>query len=267
MLLAALIDAGAPVDDVRAGLEQLGIADLGVEVERTDRHGLTAVRVRVTTTNTGVDRRLGRPFAPSSTAPACRRARTRAPTRCSGSSRTRKGACMTWRPTACTSTRSERSTRSPTSAAWRSRSKRSPWTASPARRCLSGAVWSRRRTVCFRCRRRRPSSSCTECRYRCRGRGGARHADRRGAGRGARRAPLRACSTDAARAGRIRRRRARAPGPAERGSRAPRDLTDGGPRPRAARPCSSNARSTTFPASSSQTLRRPVSTPARSTRG
>ena len=56
MLLAALIDAGAPVDDIRAGLEQLGIADLGFEVERTDRHGLTAARVRVTAADAGVHR-------------------------------------------------------------------------------------------------------------------------------------------------------------------------------------------------------------------
>lgn len=56
MLLAALIDAGAPVDDIRAGLEQLGVADLRLEVERTDRHGLTATRVRMTATDTGVHR-------------------------------------------------------------------------------------------------------------------------------------------------------------------------------------------------------------------
>lgn len=56
MLLAALIDAGAPIEDIRAGLDRLGVADLGVEVERAERHGLAAARVRVTATESGAQR-------------------------------------------------------------------------------------------------------------------------------------------------------------------------------------------------------------------
>lgn len=47
MLLAALLDAGAPVDDVRAGLAGLGVPGLQLTLERTERHGIDAAQVRV----------------------------------------------------------------------------------------------------------------------------------------------------------------------------------------------------------------------------
>ena len=47
MLLGALLDAGAPLDDVRAGLRGLGIAGLELAVEPTERHGLAATSLRV----------------------------------------------------------------------------------------------------------------------------------------------------------------------------------------------------------------------------
>ena len=47
MLLAALLDAGAPLEEVRAGLGGLGIEGLDVAVEPVTRHGLGAASVRV----------------------------------------------------------------------------------------------------------------------------------------------------------------------------------------------------------------------------
>lgn len=47
MLLGALLDAGAPLEDVRAGLRGLGIDGLDLAVERTQRHQIGAARVRV----------------------------------------------------------------------------------------------------------------------------------------------------------------------------------------------------------------------------
>jgi uncharacterized protein (TIGR00299 family) protein len=47
MLLGALLDAGAPLDEVRAGLAGLGVDGLDLAVDATERHGLAAVRVRV----------------------------------------------------------------------------------------------------------------------------------------------------------------------------------------------------------------------------
>jgi pyridinium-3,5-bisthiocarboxylic acid mononucleotide nickel chelatase len=47
MLLAALLDAGADADAVRAGLEGLGVAGLELATERTERHGMTATLARV----------------------------------------------------------------------------------------------------------------------------------------------------------------------------------------------------------------------------
>lgn len=48
MLLGALLDAGAPLDEVRAGLRGLGIDGLDLAVAATERHGLAAAAVRVT---------------------------------------------------------------------------------------------------------------------------------------------------------------------------------------------------------------------------
>jgi hypothetical protein len=47
MLLAALLDAGAPVGAVRAGLDRLEIDGLHLTLGRTTRHGLAAAQVRV----------------------------------------------------------------------------------------------------------------------------------------------------------------------------------------------------------------------------
>ena len=47
MLLAALIDAGAGVDDVRAGLGGLAVDGLRLELSRSERHGIAAARVEV----------------------------------------------------------------------------------------------------------------------------------------------------------------------------------------------------------------------------
>ncbi len=47
MLLGALLDAGAPLQDVQAGLDRIGIAGLRIEVAPTTRHGLAAASVRV----------------------------------------------------------------------------------------------------------------------------------------------------------------------------------------------------------------------------
>ncbi len=48
MLLAALLDAGADVERVRAGLHRLGVEGLGLQHERTTRQGIAAARVTVT---------------------------------------------------------------------------------------------------------------------------------------------------------------------------------------------------------------------------
>ncbi|MGN6871667.1 MAG: nickel pincer cofactor biosynthesis protein LarC [Solirubrobacteraceae bacterium] len=47
MLLGALIDAGAPVEAVRAGLDGLGVDGLGLATRRVQRQGLSATALRV----------------------------------------------------------------------------------------------------------------------------------------------------------------------------------------------------------------------------
>jgi uncharacterized protein (TIGR00299 family) protein len=47
MLLAALLDAGADPQAVRSGLAGVGVQGLAVETERAVRHGISALRVRV----------------------------------------------------------------------------------------------------------------------------------------------------------------------------------------------------------------------------
>jgi pyridinium-3,5-bisthiocarboxylic acid mononucleotide nickel chelatase len=56
MVLAALLDAGAPLEDVRAGLRGLGVDGLDVGLERTQRHGLRCASVRVLAPAEDVDR-------------------------------------------------------------------------------------------------------------------------------------------------------------------------------------------------------------------
>lgn len=52
MLLGALIDAGAPIDEVRRDLGRLAIDGWAVEAERVTRHGLTGTLVTIDTTDT-----------------------------------------------------------------------------------------------------------------------------------------------------------------------------------------------------------------------
>lgn len=47
MLLAALLDVGASEDTLRDLPARLGIGEVGIEVERVERHGIGAVHVRV----------------------------------------------------------------------------------------------------------------------------------------------------------------------------------------------------------------------------
>lgn len=47
MLLGALLDAGADVDAVQAGLDSLGLAGLRLRHERVERHGISSLRVIV----------------------------------------------------------------------------------------------------------------------------------------------------------------------------------------------------------------------------
>jgi hypothetical protein len=56
MLLGALLDAGASLDAVRAGLARMGVAGLAVAVERTERHGIGAAHVTVSAPHEHVHR-------------------------------------------------------------------------------------------------------------------------------------------------------------------------------------------------------------------
>lgn len=58
MLLAALVDAGADLDEIRAGLARLRIEDVGLRGEVVRRHGLRARRILVTAPETGHARHL-----------------------------------------------------------------------------------------------------------------------------------------------------------------------------------------------------------------
>lgn len=58
MILGALLDAGAPEDDVRAALDALDIADFGVRFEETRRAGVRALHALVETDDAGTERRL-----------------------------------------------------------------------------------------------------------------------------------------------------------------------------------------------------------------
>lgn len=60
MLLAALIDAGAPVDRIRESITSTGLTGWELSAERVVTHGLAAVRLRVEVTDTATERRAGR---------------------------------------------------------------------------------------------------------------------------------------------------------------------------------------------------------------
>ncbi|MDX2852387.1 nickel pincer cofactor biosynthesis protein LarC [Actinacidiphila glaucinigra] len=57
MLLAALIDAGAPLDRIRAAIAATGLTGWGLTAERVTDHGLAATRVRVEVTDPHTERR------------------------------------------------------------------------------------------------------------------------------------------------------------------------------------------------------------------
>lgn len=56
MLLAALIDAGAPLDAIRAAITATGLTGWDLTAERVTDHGLTATRVHVHVTDTRAER-------------------------------------------------------------------------------------------------------------------------------------------------------------------------------------------------------------------
>ncbi|UWE11268.1 nickel pincer cofactor biosynthesis protein LarC [Actinacidiphila bryophytorum] len=59
MLLAALVDAGAPVDRIREAVGSTGLTGWDLSAERVTTHGLAAVRVRVEVTDTAAQRPAG----------------------------------------------------------------------------------------------------------------------------------------------------------------------------------------------------------------
>jgi uncharacterized protein (TIGR00299 family) protein len=59
MLLGALLDAGAPLEDVRTGLRGLGVEGLELAVELSERHGLAATSVRIIAAEEHVHRDWG----------------------------------------------------------------------------------------------------------------------------------------------------------------------------------------------------------------
>lgn len=59
MLLAALIDAGAPVDAIREAVASTGLTGWRLAAEQVVTHGLAATRLRVTVTDTSTERRAG----------------------------------------------------------------------------------------------------------------------------------------------------------------------------------------------------------------
>ena len=56
MLLAALIDAGAPLEDVRAAVTATGLTGWGLTAERVTDHGLAATRIDVHVTDAATQR-------------------------------------------------------------------------------------------------------------------------------------------------------------------------------------------------------------------
>lgn len=60
MLLAALIDAGAPEDRVRQAIASTGLTGWELSAQRVTTHGLAAVRVRVEVTDSATERPAGR---------------------------------------------------------------------------------------------------------------------------------------------------------------------------------------------------------------
>jgi hypothetical protein len=59
MLLAALLDAGAPLDAVRAAVTATGLTGWDLAAERVTTHGLAATRIRVDVADQATERRAG----------------------------------------------------------------------------------------------------------------------------------------------------------------------------------------------------------------
>ncbi|MFH9090836.1 nickel insertion protein [Streptomyces sp. NPDC017673] len=57
MLLAALIDAGAPLDRIRSAVAATGLTGWNLTAERITDHGLAATRVQVEVTDPHTERR------------------------------------------------------------------------------------------------------------------------------------------------------------------------------------------------------------------
>jgi uncharacterized protein (TIGR00299 family) protein len=68
MLLAALIDVGAPLAAIRAAVAATGLSGWELDVEQTESHGLTATRVRVRVTDDRTERRAAELIALASRA-------------------------------------------------------------------------------------------------------------------------------------------------------------------------------------------------------
>ncbi|CAM5701403.1 nickel pincer cofactor biosynthesis protein LarC [Streptomyces griseorubiginosus] len=68
MLLAALIDAGAPLDRIRAAIEATGLTDWELTAERVTDHGLSATRVQVHVTDPVTERHAAEVIALASRA-------------------------------------------------------------------------------------------------------------------------------------------------------------------------------------------------------
>jgi uncharacterized protein (TIGR00299 family) protein len=68
MLLAALLDAGAPITAVRAAIEATGLTGWELTAERVTDHGLAATRVRVAVTDRAAERRAAELIALASAA-------------------------------------------------------------------------------------------------------------------------------------------------------------------------------------------------------
>ncbi len=55
MLLGALLDAGAPLEPIRAAVARTGLTGWELTAERVTSHGLSATRVRVEVTDHATD--------------------------------------------------------------------------------------------------------------------------------------------------------------------------------------------------------------------
>ena len=215
MLLAALLDAGADEPTLQAIPDQLRLGAVEIAVERTERHGIAALLVRVEPPRIPRPEPGGAMRALIDEAGLPERPAGARAGRASTVSRRQRRRCTAFPSTTSTSTSSAASTRSSTSAARQSSSRISASTGSTARRCRTPAVscesahgvLPRAGAGDGRAAARRPAR---ERRRRAR----ARHADGRRARLHARREFRRAAAAPA-RVDRLRGRQRRLPRPPE----------------------------------------------------